>query len=582
MKNKKLIKLLILIIGISGFYACSKSFLDQSPKGVLDETTLSTEKGVGKILLGAYAMLDVHDGAFGIGGQWGSGGSNFCFGSMAGGEANRGSTPGDQGPNMTNCIRHDYAPLNQALEDKWIAVYEGIKRCNITLEVLANVKTIVDADRKNLEGQAKFLRAWYHMQARIMFGKVPYIDETADLALADGSILSVANDQDIFPQIVADAKFAYENLPDVQDAKGRVNRGAAGAFYGRVLLFTHDFATAKTVLQDVVTNGTTPLGVKYALNANYDDNFNVDFENSTETVFDFQSSSQDGAGANNANWGDNLNTPASIGGAGFFCPTYWFTNQFKTDVNGLPDLNPQNKIVLDPTGTDPVSGTAAGYTQYAGNVDTRLDWTVGRNGVPFHDWGTYLTTWQRDRSDGPFAGKKIMIRQSQIAATHDASIWFSSGGTALNIHLIRFSDVLLMLAEADIETSDIQGGFDNINLVRARGQGTRLVVFRATMGTPLTKPYTTLFPSQDAARAAMRLERLLELGMEGQRFFDKVRWGTATAELNAFYTYESSIPYTLNGDLIQPVVPVYTSDAKHDYYAIPQKEIDLSHGLIKP
>lgn len=574
MKNNISKWILVITVAIAA-YACKKSFLDVKPNGVLDEATLSSEKGINKILISAYAMLDGHDGSLNIGGQWGSGASNFVFGSMAGGEANRGSTPGDQGPNMTPAIRHEAAPNNQAYNDRWIGLYEGIKRCNTVLELLAKTTGISDASVKNISGQARLLRAWYHFQARITYGKVPFMDEKTDIDLSLGVIAGVTNQTEIFPKIVEDAKYAYDNLPAAQDAKGRINKWCAGAVYGKILMFTKDFATAKTVLNDVIANGTTPLAVRYDLNTNYDDNFNVDLENNKEEVFSFQSSAQDNAGARNANWGDNLNTPAFLGGAGFFCPTYYFTNQFKTDVAGLPVVNPLNTSVLDPAGQ-------AGLTQYAGNVDTRLDWSVGRNGVSFFDWGTYATSWQRDVSAGPFATKKIMIRQSQVGAVHDASIWFSSGGTALNIKLLRFSDVLLLAAEAEIETGGATGlvnAFTLVNRVRTRAQNSRVVAFPATFGIPVTKAYVAPFADQATARAAVRLERLLELGLEGHRFFDLVRWGNATTELNAFYNYESPIPYQATGDL-RPK-PNYAG-ASVDYYSIPQQQIDLSHGFIKP
>jgi hypothetical protein len=245
----------------------------------------------------------------------------------------------------------------------------------------------------------------------------------------------------------------------------------------------------------------------------------------------------------------------------------------------LPAANPQNTVVMDPFGTKPPAG-APGYTQYAGNVDTRLDWTVGRNGVPFHDWGTYATGWERDVTAGPFADKKIMIRQSQVGAVHDASVWFSSGGTALNINLIRFSDVLLLLAEAETEVGSLTNAFNLVNKVRTRAQNSRVVTFPSSLGTPVTKPYTVPFASQTEARNAVRLERLLELGMEGQRFFDLVRWGTAPAELTTFYNYESAIPYQQFGDLNSPK-PTYAGGPRQDYYAIPQQQLDLSHGIIK-
>lgn len=575
MKNSLSKKIILLTAVTIVFFACKRSFLEVSPQGVLDEATLATEKGVNRLLLSAYAMLDGHDGALNLGGEWGSGGSNFLYGSIGGAEANKGSDPGDQGPNMTPIQRHDATSTNGALNDRWKALYEGVKRANTVLQVLAKVTSASDAARKDLAGQARALRAWYHFQARITFGKVPYLDEIIDAELASGVILGVSNSTDIFPKIVEDAKYAYENLPVLQSGKGRINKYVAGAIYGKILMFTKDYATAKTVLTDVVNNGKTPSNVTFDLNTNYSDNFNVDFDNSKESVFAFQASSQDNAGARNGNWGDLLNTPSATGGggAGFFCPTYYFVNRYKTDALGVPVASPNNTVVLDPAGQ-------AGYTQYSANIDTRLDWTIGRNGVPFHDWGTALTSWQRDVSAGPFLGKKTMIRQSQVGATHDASIWFVAGGTALNMNLIRFSDVILLLAEAEIEApgGSLVNAFTLINRVRNRAKSSAVVAFPATYGVPKTEPYIVPFLNQTEARTAVRLERSLELGMEGHRFFDLVRWGIAATEISAYYTYESSFPYQV---LLKNPVPTFTSPGK-DYYPVPQQQIDLSNGFITP
>lgn len=571
MKNN-MTKILLVLVITSILAACKKSFLDVKPNGVLDETTLSTEKGVNKLLLAAYAMLDGHDGSLNLGGEWGSGGSNFLFGGIGGGEANKGSDPGDQGPNMTPVQRHDITSTNGALNDRWKAIYEGVKRCNTVLQVLAKVSSISDAARKNITGQARFLRGWYHFQARITFGKACYLDEKIDNDLALGLIKGVTNEVDIFPKILEDAKFAYENLSANQDAIGRVNKYAAGAFYGKVLLFVKDFANARTVLTDVVNNGKNSAGVPYDLNTNYEDNFNLAFDNSKESVFAFQASSNDNAGARNGNWGDLLNLPATgPGGAGFYCPTYFFTNRFKTTVTGLPVASPQDNQVLDPAGQ-------AGLVQYTGNVDTRLDWTIGRNNVPYHDWGTYVTSWQRDGSAGPFGAKKTCIRQSQVGTFHDASIWYSAGGVSLNMNLIRFSDVILMLAEAEIEAGSLNTAFNLINRVRNRAKNGTVVSFPASVGVAKTEPYTVAFASQAEARTAVRLERQLELGMEGGRFFDLVRWGIAATEINAYYAYESPLPYQV---LLKSPVPSYSSPA-NDYYPVPQQQIDLSNGFIKP
>jgi hypothetical protein len=467
---------------------------------------------------------------------------------------------------MTNVQRHDYTPTNAAFNDRWRALYEGISRANSVLNIVPKVSTLTAPVKANIVGQARLLRAWYHFQARITFGKVPYIDEVKAAAKE-----YVPNDVEIWPSILADAKYAYENLPATQDAIGRLNKWAAGAIYGKILLFSKDYATAKTVLTDVVNNGKNPLGVQYGLNTNYEDNFNIATDNSKESVFSFQSSSLDNAGGQNTNWGDLLNLPATgPGGAGFFCPTYHFTNKFKTDANGLPVANPNNTQLLDPAGQ-------AGFTLYTGNVDTRLDWTIGRNGIPYHDWGTFLTSWQRDPSCGPFGPKKTCIRQSQVGSTHDASIWYSAGGTGLNLNLIRFSDVILMAAEAEIEAGSIATAYTYINRVRSRAQGTTVVPVAVTKTNPYPPAYVTA-ATQAIARNDVRLERSLELGMEGWTFFDLVRWGNATAELNAYYSYEGAMPYQV---LLKNPVPTFNS-AQNSYYAIPQIQIDLSKGTLKP
>ncbi len=594
MLTKKL-KFLLLLLLVIIYLSCSKSFLTQDPVGTLDPTTLADEKGVGKILIGAYAMLDNYDPGIEFN-QFGASASNSLFAEIGGSTANKGSDLSDQSGIYTPIERHETDALNQASYDQWNVNSEGIKRCNNVLNLLKNVQVITDADRTNIMAQARFLRAWYHFNARIIFKNFPYIDEETATQLDDGTIQGVSNQEEIFPKILEDAKFAYENLPESQDAVGRINKWCAGAFYGKVLLYTQDYATARTVLEDVVDKGKNPLGVKYALNANYSDNFDNDHENSPESVFAFQASVQDNAGAGNSNWGDVLNTPPNAGGgAGFFTPTYYFVNQFKTDANGLPLATPNDKALIDLYGQG-----SAGYTQYAGNVDPRLDWTIGRNGIPYYDWGVVDHTWVRTDvggsepwSSGPFEPKKQSIKQSQVGAAHDGSIWFQGGGVSLNINLIRFADVILMAAEAEAmdPAGSLQKSWELVNRVRLRAATTATVKTYIDNANPAggftntdaaaykAAPYPTIFAGRDVAIKAIQLERLLELGMEGFRFFDLVRWGVSNTEMNNFYKYESALPYAKL--LRLPSVAAYTAPSD-DYYPVPQKEIDLGNGFITP
>jgi starch-binding outer membrane protein, SusD/RagB family len=590
MFKNKIAALFLMGFFLIGIYACKKSFLDVKPEGSLDEATLTDALGVNKLLVGAYAELDNYDPRT-DGYVFGPSASNALYGDIGGGIANKGSAESDQKDLYAPVQRHETNSLNNTLNVQWKVTYEGIKRCNEVLRVLPKVTGMSDDDKNNVEGQAKFLRAWYYFQLRIIFNKVPYIDVATDDQLNNGEIKGVENDAEIFPMIIADAKFAYENLPETQDAVGRVNKWSAGAFYGKVSLYTHDFATARQVLNDVIDNGKTPVGVKYDLNANFADNFNVDFDNSKESVFAFQASANDNAGTQNSNWGDMLNTPVG-GGAAFYTPTYYFVNKFKTDANGLPVANAENNEVLDPY-------TQAGYTQYAGNIDPRLDWTIGRDGVPYHDWGVMDHSWVRTDelgavpySSGPFHPKKGCIRNSQVAGSHDPGVWFATGAVSLNINLIRFADVLLMAAEAEAEdgAGSLGKAFALVNRVRARAASTPTVkkyiddsnpsggFSNVDAGTYKAAPYTAVFAGKEQALAAIRLERALELGLEGFRFFDLVRWGIVQQELNDFYQYESKFPYAKI--LKSPSIPAYTSPVD-DYYPIPQKQIDLSFGFLK-
>lgn len=583
----------VVSVTVVVLFACGKNFLDTSPRGVLDEGTLSDVKGLNNLLIGAYALLDNYDQAIEFN-QFGASASNALFGDIGGTVANKGSEFGDQCDIYCPIERHEVTSLNKALNDQWRVLYEGIKRTNQVLRISARITDLDETTRKSIDGQARFLRGWYHFTGRIIFKKFAYIDVVDDDKIISGEIVAVPNEDEIFPKIVDDAKYAYENLPETQDARGRINKWVAGAFYGKVLLYTGDYATARTVLNDVVDNGKTPLGAKFDLVPNYGDNFDVSQENSVESVFAFQASSNDNGGGGNANWGDMLNTPQNAGGgAGFFTPTYYFVNHYKTTASGLPVANPQSTQVIDPYGQP-------GFTEYAGPLDPRLDWTIGRKGIPYHDWGMVDDTWIRPDpgvtapfSSGPYHPKKGTIRNSQVQGSRDAGVWFETGGVSLNINLIRFADVLLMAAEAEAEAAggSLAKAFEYVNRVRTRAANSAKVKTYINPANPTggftntdadtyaVAPYPAVFASKAEAVAAIRLERLLELGMEGFRFFDLVRWGIAQTEINAFYNYESQLPYARV--LKSPTaVPNYASPGD-DYYPVPQAQIDLSNGILK-
>lgn len=559
-------------IGVIG-WSCSKSFLDKKPLGQLDANTLANKKGVEALLVGAYSVLDgfINGGGIFLGG-WQSSGTNWVYGSVVGGDAHKGSDAGDQ-PDIIPIESFSSTPTNGYYEQKWAIVYEGVTRSNSVLKQLAAATDVSDADKKRITAEARFLRGHYHFEGKKMWNNVPYIDETV-------TDFNVANTTDIWPKITEDLKFAYDNLPAVMPNKGRVNKWAAAAMYGKALLFQKKYAEARTVLRDVYTNGTTADGRKYALLTKFADNFNAETKNSTESVFAVQYSVNDGtAGGDNGGWGEVLNFPYTGGPGtccGFFQPSQDLVNAYQVDAAGLPDLDNYNKREVK---NDFGVAANATYTVDTQPVDARLDWTVGRRGIPYLDWGLHPgVTWIRDQTyAGPYAPIKNTYYKTQQGVLTDKNFW-TSGVTANNYTLIRFADVILMLAETEVEVGTLEEARRLVNQVRARAANPAGFV-QGSAATYQVGLYTTPWTDKAVATKAVRFERRLELGMEGHRFFDLVRWGIAEPTLNTYLKYVSGRP--VNG-WTPPVnkrnflVNANFTAGKNEYFPIPQNQIDRS------
>ncbi|MGZ5252796.1 MAG: RagB/SusD family nutrient uptake outer membrane protein [Flavitalea sp.] len=554
-------------------YSCSKSFLENTPKGVLDEAALANKRGVEALLIGAYSLLDgTQRGAVTIGG-WESAGSNWVYGSVVGGDAHKGSDAGDQ-PAMNPIERFEHNATNPYFDIKWGVCYEGINRCNSTLRVMAKATDIGADDMKRIEGEAKFLRAHYYFELKRMFGKVPLVTETSES-------FNLPNDTDIWPNITADMKAAYDLLPVTTGAaKGRANKWAAAAYLGKIYLYQKDWTNAQDYLDEAYTVGVNAQGQKYKLLDKFQDNFNAETKNSTESVFAVQYSVNDGAvDAANGGWGEVLNFPylsgASPGGCcGFFQPTQDLVNSFQVEPNGLPDIDNYNKNELK---NDFGLEVGQPFTVATNPVDPRLDWTVGRRGIPFLDWGPMAgKSWVRDQVySGPYAAIKNTYYKSQQGSLTDKSFW-TSGVTANNYTIIRFADLILMLAEAEAQLNNVGRAFTLVNEVRNRAKNPVSRV-PGSPATYLIEPYAGGFASKEDALKKIYFERKLELGMEGHRFFDLVRWGLAETEMNKYLKYVSGDDpaHPINNKRLYLRGSKFTPN-KNEIFPIPQRQIDLS------
>ncbi len=582
--NYKIIIFLCLLTGIVTFYACKKNFLDKQPLGSLVPAPLANATGVQTILVGAYHALlgEVN---------WGSAPSNWTFGSVVGGDSYKGSVPSDQG-DITNLENWSYDVSNPYLDQKWSAVYHGIQRANDVLRTMALAKDMPDSSKTEFAGEARFLRGYWHLEAKKIWKNVPFVGESVTLDSANqiSNVDASGNYVEIYPQIEADFQYAMDNLPETQPQAGRANKWAAAAFLAKTYMFENKFAQAKALFDQIIANGKTAKGDKYAL-VTFEQNFNASTDNSAESIFAVQASVNDGSGTN-GNYGDNLNFPNG-GGPGGCCgfnnPSISLANSYKTGPDGLPLFATFNNA---PNVSDEYA------TPYTGTLDPRLDWTVGRAGIPYLDWGPYpKNSWIRDVStDGWMSPKKNVYPQSQsgTVSSTETSFWGPTQMDAVNVNLMRYSDLLLMAAEAEVAVGSLHQATVYVNMVRARAADPKGWVYKnsaydpasgtySTQTTPadnyLIKVYPADFSSKATAMQAIMFERKLELGMEGHRFFDLQRWDNGTGlmadELNAYAAAEKGRPgfFSFNQD-------AHFTKGKNEIYPIPQGDIDVanSHG----
>jgi len=552
------------------FTSCDDEFLDKPAIGALSDDVLANEAGVEKLLIGTYAALDGIDI-----GNWEVDPSNWVYGSVAGGEAHKGSNGADQ-PGINPIATFNIDPSNGFINLKWRAMYEGITRANSVLSVLAVAEGISESDKQRIAAEARFLRGHYYFELKKMFNMVPWIDETT-------TEFNQPNNVDIWPNIEADFMFAFDNLPNTQAQVGRANKWAAASYLGKAYLYQHKYAEAKNMFDQVITSGVTSNGLTYGLVDRFKDNFDASTDNNKESIFAVQMVANDGTNTiSNANMGQMLNFPynSPFRCCGFYQPTLDLANSYQTTPQGLPLVDSYN---ADPLKSDQGITSDKAFVPDEQTVDPRLDWTVGRRGIPFLDWGLHPgDSWIREQSTaGPYSAKKHIYWQATAYTYSDQSSW--APGSAINVVIIRFADVLLMAAEAEAQLGNLEQAQEYVNRVRARAARPENIVhtyvdpeepLEGFTDEPAANYNVASYPAgyfaglgKDEALEAIYFERKLELALEGHRFFDLVRWGKAAEELNAFFDYEGNILPDVEGGLFKA--------GKNEYFPIPQRQIDL-------
>lgn len=386
-------------------------------------------------------------------------------------------------------------PGDRWATEPWQELYKSIARCN---NIIANVKESGIADkttRENLVGQAYFLRAFDYWYLVNLYGNVPLITDVPDL---DNLLVSQAPKEAVWAQIIKDLETAEKMLPTAWTGEdlGRPTSYAATALKGKSYLYMKKYPEAVTALNSLV-------GKYSLLPANrFGENFSTTNENNSESVFELQF-----LGQATFVWGSDIPGTGSMG-------------NYHIDY-APPAKSPDKSHVVNPWLKK----------LFEANGDTfRRNETLAYNypGATGYGGVAFLTDFSKNNSDGrndiqiatdagvePIFSKKYAGMDLGTREQVD----FLGTNVGNNWRVIRYADVLLMLAEAlNEDTKPAQAGVF-LNMVRQRpGSGLAPV---------------SLALSQVAMRKAIIDERAMELAGEGHRFFDLVRWGLANDYLGA-------------------------------------------------
>lgn len=519
--NKKWITLLVLPLILTGCYD-----LDRYPSDKLSEANFPTsQEQADQLMAGVYNGLQ-SDNAFGLAF------SMDCLG---------GISTGYDPPSYYNVMRGTYAINNSQVLNKWTNLYEGVARANNALQQL--YKTGMSNDLiAQYKGEAKFLRALFYFELLDFFGGVPLYDETVVVSKSYADMKNPRNTaQEVRDFIIKDLDSAAVALPvQWDDANhGRATKYAAVALKGKVLLWNKQYQEAADCFQQVIDSK------QYALYDDYAGLFKPGGDDSSEMIFAIQNIG--GVGTNygmpmalymgsRETYGSCWN---NVMPSSYFVDTYEYKDGrpfdweelfpgFTTDktvkaTTFRSTMGADNKVAAYPEAKEKLlemysqrdprmsASIILPYTHYTGwyaNAIEECEFVI----APKVNSGLgYI------RTNGNY--ENYLWRKFVPEGNMDGAI-NNRLDVPINFPLIRYADVLLMLAECKNELGDQNGAVSLINEVRARPS----VDMPGINSGPSYLSATT----KEEVFERIKHERAVELACEGHSFSDMKRWGLLT------------------------------------------------------
>lgn len=565
------------------FTSCN-DFIDVEPQGVISEDLAMSQPD--EMVTSAYAKL---------GDDWYTYPFNLWpYGDVSSDDAMKG------GSGTTDTNYHPVevwstltASTPDHMDELWYHFYCSISRCNRALVSLAEYgESKLGAETTKIrEGEVRFLRAHFYFKLIQLWYQVPWVDEEVYKNHTEEQTPNNAfTHEELMQKIIDDFKFAYDVLPNVQSQGGRANKAAAAAYLAKCYLTMAwgDGYEANTgvshinqqFMQEVVKyTDVVKANPAYGYLDDFGDIFLPEYKNSKESVFAVQHSDykDDNTLYGRGNWSNMLNGCWGIWSCGwdFHKPTQNLVNAFKTK-DGLPMFDDYNKVTSYPTNGVPT----------AQKWDPRLFHTVGMPSFPYkyetsfvNANGERVQMMTKDNSRTPntygyYASMKEVPQRSN-GETFD-NPWQAF---AMNDYVIRYTDVMLMRAEALIETGKLEEARQIINDIRQRAKNSvaKHIAYAADQCEIALYP-SSYFSSKEQARKCLQWERRLELAMECGRYFDLRRWGIASQTLNKFFEVEKDVSYD-GQTYAQYYKDAHFTAGKNEYFPLPYIQLFYVPGL---
>ena len=292
----KSIKYLAILFFSMLTVSCSK-YLNETPQGVISSQDLETPTNTDAQVIACYSSLG-NDHYYT---PWSS---MWAYGSIRSGDAYKGGGgPGDISDFNALEVFNQVNPTWGTIDQAWYQIYVGIAYCNSTLQLINGLTDAQYPNKVERTAEVRFLRGHFYFLLKIMFNRIPWIDET--IAKANyGNISNTALTSDqLWTNIENDFGFAEANLPVTQSDLGRATKGAAQAYLAKALIYhayTQDATYSVTGIDQTKMNRVNTLcdsvinSNVYSLMPDVADNFLPQFRNNPESVFSIQYSNNDG------------------------------------------------------------------------------------------------------------------------------------------------------------------------------------------------------------------------------------------------------------------------------------------------